>query len=182
MTQPLVTLSGPPGSGKTSAGRRAAKELALEYLSVGELFRAEAERHGMDLEKFSRYAESHEEVDRTLDDRWLALARPGVFLEGRLVGALSRRQGKAGLYLVVTAPAEVRYQRLAERDGIPVEVARRATELREASERDRYWRYYGIDLDREQPDLVIDSQSLGIEEVSQRVIRFVRDQGPKEPS
>ncbi|MCI4331850.1 MAG: AAA family ATPase [Thermoplasmata archaeon] len=180
MSAPLVALAGPPGSGKSTAGRRAAELLELEYRSAGELFRAEARRRGMDLALFSRYAEQHEEVDRSLDEAMMELARPGRLLDGRLVGAMCRRRAIPSIYVVVTARPEVRYARLAERDGGTVEEARRTTEAREASERDRYLRYYGIDVAAERPDLTVDSSTITPEAVAERIAGFARSQRPSE--
>ena len=174
MTGPAVTLTGPPGSGKTTAGRLAAAELGVEFVSAGALFRAEAERRGISLAELGRVAEGDPSVDRALDERMVALAGPDRLLAGRLTGALQRRRGSAVLYLVVTAPPDVRYRRLAGRDGTPEAEARARTVAREASERERYRRYYGIDLDREPADLVVDSAALGAPEVADRLVGFVR--------
>lgn len=169
----VVTITGPPGSGKSTAGRGLAGRLGLDYVSAGALFRDEAKARGLDLAAFSRYAEAHPEVDRALDERMVALARPGRLLEGRLTGALCRRRGLAVVYLVVTARPEVRYRRLSERDRLPLAQARAETEAREASERARYERYYGVDLERERPDLVVDSSELSPEAVVDRLAAFV---------
>lgn len=168
-----VALTGPPGSGKTTAGRLAAGRLGLDYFSVGELFREEARSRGMDLAEFSRYAEAHLDVDRALDRRMVEAARPGRILEGRIVGPLLRRARVPVLWLVVTARPEVRALRLAHRDGLAPEASRQAMEARETSERDRYGRAYGIDLSRETPDLTIDSSDLTAEEVADRLVAAI---------
>ncbi|MGB6501651.1 MAG: AAA family ATPase, partial [Thermoplasmata archaeon] len=77
MIHRVVTLGGPPGSGKSTAGRLVAAELGLQLRSAGEMFRAEAVSQGMSLAVFGRYAEAHPEVDRELDRRMQALAAPG---------------------------------------------------------------------------------------------------------
>lgn len=169
----VVTITGPPGSGKSTAGRGVAQRLDLEYRSAGAMFRSEAERRGLTLAEFSRYAEQHEEVDRALDAQMVALARPGRLLEGRITGALCRRKGIPVVYLVVTALPEVRYRRLAQRDEVPLGTAIALTEAREASERDRYLRYYGIDLEREEPDMTVDSTDLAPAAVVERLVAFV---------
>ena len=174
MNDVLVAVTGPAGSGKSTAGRAAAPQLGLEYPSAGELIRAEARRRGMDLAEFSRYAEAHDEVDRALDAEMLRLARSGRLLEGRLVGALCRRAGRPVLYVLITAKEPVRLERLARRDGESLEEARRITAAREASENARYRRLYGIDLAREVPDLEIDSSDLPPEAVAGRLVEFVR--------
>jgi cytidylate kinase len=170
----LVAVNGPPGSGKSSAGRVAAARLGLDYRSAGDLFRAEARRRGMDLAEFSNYAESHEEVDRALDEAMMALAVPGHLLDGRLQGPLCRRRGIPVTYVVVTARDEVRYARLAHRDGLPLEEAKRLAEARQESERARYLKIYGIDLTAERPDLTVDSSDISADEVADAIVQRVR--------
>ena len=170
----VVTIGGPPGSGKSTAGRRVAEALGLEYRSAGEEFRAEAARRGMDLAAFGRYAEAHPEVDRDLDRRMQELARPGRVLDGRIQGVLCRRNGIPVRSVVVTASEAERARRLAHRDGESVEVALTLLREREASERARYVKFYGIDIDRESPDLTVDSTHRSPDEVTRAIVAFVR--------
>jgi CMP/dCMP kinase len=170
----VVTVGGPPGSGKSTAGRRVAERLGLEFRSAGEVFRSEARARGLSVEEFNRYAESHPEVDRELDRAMQALATPGRLLEGRIQGPLCRRNGLPVHAVVVTASEEVRVRRLAERDGQTLPEARDRMRRREASERARYLRDYGIDLERETGDLSVDSTSKGPEQVADAIVDFVR--------
>ena len=174
MIRTVVTVAGPPGSGKSTAGRLVAESLGLEYRSAGEVFRAEARDRGLSLEEFGRYAEAHPEVDRELDRAMQALARPGRLLDGRIQGPLCRKNGVPVHHIVVTAVEEVRVRRVAHRDGRSIEQAREEIRAREASERDRYLRYYGIDLDRDLPDLVVDSTDQTPHEVATAIVEFVR--------
>jgi len=179
---PLVVVGGPPGSGKTTAARTTAERLGFEFLSAGARFRALAQEHEMDLGEFSRYAANHPEVDRELDDYMLSFAKPGWLLDSRLAGPLARRKGIPLLYLVVTAGDAVRAERLSGRDGIPVAAARRAMVAREQSEKSRYKALYGIDLDRETPDLQIDSSDLSPSGVVDRLVDFIRRHATLAPS
>ncbi|MGA8543592.1 MAG: AAA family ATPase, partial [Thermoplasmata archaeon] len=113
----VVAIGGPPGSGKSTAGRLVAHRLGLTYLSAGDRFRAEAARRSMDLEAFGRYAENHPEVDRDLDREMQEVARPGTVLDGRIQGILCRRNGTPVRYVVVTATEAERARRVAGRDG-----------------------------------------------------------------
>lgn len=178
MIDRVVTITGPPGSGKSTAGRLVASALGLEFRSAGELFRAEAARRSMDVEAFSRFAELHEEVDRGLDEQMLRLAAPGRLLDGRLTGALARRRAVPCHYLRVTCEAAERYRRLAGRDGLTVPEATARTRAREASEHDRYLRYYGIDLDRERVDLSVDSTHLTAQAVADRLLAYLNASWP----
>lgn len=180
MIDRVVTITGPPGSGKSTAGRSLAQRLDLEFRSAGELFRERAQSRGLSLEAFSHLAQADESIDRALDTEMLALAGPGRLLEGRVAGALCRRRGIACHYLVVTARPEVRYARLSARDRVPYADAAATTLAREESERDRYLRYYGIDLDAERADLTVDSSELPPPEVVDRLAGFVLAHSPPE--
>ncbi|MGA3022346.1 MAG: (d)CMP kinase [Thermoplasmata archaeon] len=177
----VVTVGGPPGSGKSTAGRLVAGSLGLEFRSAGELFRAEARRRGMDLAEFGRYAATHPEVDRDLDRSMQALARPGRLLDGRIQGALCRRAGLRAYDIAVTAREDVRVRRVADRDRQSLEEARVQVREREASERDRYRRFYGIDLDQERADLVVDSSDRPPLEVADAILAFVREREAAAP-
>jgi CMP/dCMP kinase len=171
----VVTLGGPPGSGKSTAGRLVAAELGLELRSAGELFRAEAVRRGMSLPEFGRFAEAHSEVDRELDRRMQALAAPGRILEGRIQGALCQRAGTPVYRVAVDASVTERARRLAGRDHQTADEALRALRTREESERTRYLRFYGIDLAAERADLLVDSTDLNPASVARAIIAFLSD-------
>jgi CMP/dCMP kinase len=175
----VVTIGGPPGSGKSTAGRLVAERLRLAFHSAGELFRTEAQRRGMDVEAFGQYAETHPEVDRELDDAMQALATPGHLLEGRIQGALCRRNGVPVHYVVVTAAEDERVRRVAQRDRQSLAEARVRVQQRAGSERDRYRRLYGIDLDREVPDLTVDSTAQPAPDVAEAIVAFVRGRESK---
>ncbi len=173
MIRSVVTIAGPPGSGKSTAGRRVAERLGLEYRSAGEVFRAEARRRGLSVEEFNHYAESHPEVDRELDRAMQSLAIPGRLLDGRIQGALCRQHGIPVHAVEVTASEAERVRRLAARDGQTPEVARARLHEREESERRRYLRDYGIDVARETADLRVDATHQGPEEVTAAIVEFL---------
>jgi len=104
-----------------------------------------------------------------------ALASPGRLLDGRIQGPLCRRAGVSVYDVVVTAREEVRVQRVAARDGQSVDLARGLVREREASERDRYRRYYGIDLEREPAGLIVDSSDRPPVGVADVILAFVRE-------
>jgi predicted cytidylate kinase len=174
VSRPVLWLTGPPGSGKTTAGRQAAAVLGLPYKSAGELFRAEAGRRGMELLDFSTYAELHPEIDRALDERLIEEAEPGIVLEGRVVGALLRRRLRPVYAVLVTAREEIRAVRLAGRDTAELGIARDRMRARSASERGRYRAQYGIDLDLEPMDAVLDTSELPKEAASERLVEIFR--------
>jgi CMP/dCMP kinase len=169
----VVALGGPPGSGKSTAGRLVAARLELAYTSAGDVFRAEAARRELTVEAFGRYAEAHPEVDRELDRAMQALARPGQLLDGRIQGVLCRRAGIPVACVVVTADRDERTRRVARRDRQSEAEAADRIQQRESSERARYAAIYGIDLDREACDLTVDSTRLPPERVADAIVAFL---------
>jgi CMP/dCMP kinase len=170
----VVTIGGPPGSGKSTAGRLVSKALGLEYRSAGELFRAEAARRHLSLEEFGGFAEAHPEVDRELDRAMQSLAAPGRLLEGRIQGALCRRSRIPVHSVVVTASESARARRVAGRDHQSPEEALHRIRQREESERTRYLKFYGIDIASEPADLSVDSTQRTPDEVADAIVGFLK--------
>jgi len=143
----LVTVSGPPGGGKSTLASRLAEELGLEHVSGGDIFRDLAAERDMTPLEFNRLAEEDDQIDRDLDRRLRETAVRGedLVLESRLAGWLAGEH--ADLRLWLDAPLEVRAERIAEREGISAAEARTDTADREASEARRYREYYRIDIE-----------------------------------
>uniref|UniRef100_A0A7C2ZVP3 Cytidylate kinase n=1 Tax=Ignisphaera aggregans TaxID=334771 RepID=A0A7C2ZVP3_9CREN len=167
----VIAIGGPAGSGKTTVARLLAQRLGLRHVSVGQFFRRIAQERGLSLEELSRIAQEDPSIDRFLDDMAAEEARKGgVVIDGHAAPWLLK--GLAHLRVAVVASDDVRYRRLAERDGKPLEHAIRETRAREEAEKERYRRYYGIDVDDFTDfDLVINTESFGPEDVVEIVVR-----------
>ncbi|KAB1193587.1 AAA family ATPase [Haloferax sp. MBLA0076] len=142
----LLTVSGPPGSGKSTTAAALAEAFDLEHISGGDIFRELAAEHDMTAVEFNKLAEEDDQIDRDLDRRLrtIALERDDVLLESRLAGWLAG--DAADLRLWLDAPVDVRAARIADREDKPADVAREETTTREASEALRYEEYYDIDI------------------------------------
>ena len=140
-----ITISGPPGSGTTTVAKKLSEKLGIPLISAGEVFRQLAMEKGMTLEEFSKLAETDPKIDNLVDQRQRELSNQydsGIF-EGRLSGWMIDADLKVWIY----CRPEVRYERIAKRENKPIEVVRAETKLREESERSRYLKIYGIDID-----------------------------------
>jgi len=170
----VITVSGRHGTGKSTHARRLAKALGIRYVSAGIMFRQMAEERGVTLEELSRLADESPELDRLVDERTRREARRGgVVIDGALSGWIVDH---ADLKVFLTAPLEARIRRIAARDGITVDEAKEATLLREEIERERFKRYYGIDLsDLSIYDLVLNTDLFDADGTA-RILKKVVDE------
>jgi len=142
----LLTVSGPPGSGKSTNATALAERFDLDHISGGDIFRELADERGYTPVEFNELAETDEQIDRDLDRRLreIAIEREDILIESRLAGWLAADH--ADLKIWLDAPETVRAERIADREDKPVEVARQETSRREQSEALRYKEYYNIDI------------------------------------
>ena len=59
----IITISGPPGSGKSTLSRLLSVKLGLQLVSMGEIFRKCAEDRCMSLTEFGLLAKSNRKID-----------------------------------------------------------------------------------------------------------------------
>jgi predicted cytidylate kinase len=173
----LITISGLPGSGKTTVGRLVAEMLGLEHVYAGDLFRKQAQQRGLSLEEYARRAETDHTIDRALDALMLARARQGnAVLEGRLAAFMAEEAGMPALRVFLTAPEEVRAVRITGREGGDTLARLRETQAREDSDARRYQAIYGFDYhDPKRYDLVLDTDGRTPAEVARVIVTRARD-------
>lgn len=170
----IITVSGPHGTGKSTYARALAKALGLRYVCAGELFRELAREKALTLEAFSKYAANNPEVDKLIDERTReeAMARD-VVIDAQLGAWLLKNEADVKLLLV--ASDEIRFKRIAGRDRLSFETAKRETLAREQIQRDRYMKYYGIDVtDQSIYDLRIDTGLQSKDKTKMTIIEAVR--------
>jgi cytidylate kinase len=170
----VVAIGGPPGSGKTTVAKALLKRFRqLRYVSAGEIFRQLAEEKGKSLCEFSRYAESHPEIDRMIDRRTSDAAMDGkVLIDARLAGWMAK---KADIKILITAPVKVRAKRIARREGRRYKSVLEETLKRERSEAKRFKKFYNIDVNNNSPyDMVLNTERLSRQE-TERIVGAVVD-------
>lgn len=180
-TVPLLTISGPPASGTSSVARRLSSELQFEYINGGDIFRSMAADRDLTLSELTELSEKDDSIDKELDSRLKQIIQDhiegkrqpdgqGLLIESRLAGC--HANGKADLSVYITAKPEVRYKRTEGREETLEEMKRR-----EQSEKSRYKRYYGYDMeDPSVYDIYIDtSDSIGVEATVKSILGMYKN-------
>jgi predicted cytidylate kinase len=175
MVMMTITLSGTPGTGKTTVAKLLKKKLGLKHVYTGALFRKMATDHHMTLGEFGRYCETHKDIDLQLDDHQVKLLRKGdIILEGRLAGWLAYRHNIPATKILLHADLETRARRIVNREQGAVNRRKQEILNREKSEETRYKKYYNIDLtDTTIYDVVIDSSDKTPKEIVDIIVNNI---------
>lgn len=135
-----------------------------------------ASEQGMALPTFGAHAASHPEVDLELDRRLAERARAGgVVIESRLAGWIAYNEGLDSLRVGLHCDEMVRAERVAGREGVPLDRALADNADREKVEHDRYLALYGVDIGDMTPyDLVVDTGLLSPAAVHDQIVTAAR--------
>ncbi len=170
----VIAVSGHHGSGRSTHAEKLAEAFGLRYISSGTVFRQMAEERGMSLEEMSRLTDEDPDLDKLIDERAREETREGgIVLDATLSGWMTI---DPDIKIFLTTPFEARVRRIAEREGLSLEEARRETFVRSESERERFMRYYGIDItDLTVYDVVLNTDIYEAEGTSRILKRVVEE-------
>lgn len=171
----VVTVSGLHGTGKSTYAKTLAKAFKMRHISAGELFRNLMKEKGIGIHEFSVLASRDRRIDHAIDDRIMDEARNGnVIIDGQLAAWMAREFAQVKFYLL--ALDQTRFERIAKRDKISLTEARRVTLDREQIEKDRYKKYYNINIDDLSIyDLVLNTELLSLNSNIELFIKVIED-------
>jgi len=171
----VVTIGGPHGTGKSTYAKMIARQFKIRYVSAGQLFRDLAKEKGLSLEELSKQAANSPEIDRMIDERSATEAAKGdAVIEGQLAAWMAKDLAQVRVYL--KAPDEERIARIANRDHQDYEAARRQTLERERIQRERYKRYYGVNIDDlSLYNVIIDTGNRSVESTTTEIISKIQE-------
>ena len=176
----IITVSGKPGSGKSTIGKELADTLGYAHVSAGDFMRELAAERDMTVLELSRIAEQSPEIDKAIDERSTRFgdSTEDLVIDARLAWYFIPDSVKVFLDVSLDEAARRIYGagRTAEKENVDLESTRRNIERRTLSESQRYLSYYDVDyLDLSHYDLVIDTSQRSVEEIVALITDYVSE-------
>ena len=182
MTSPVfafmkITISGTPGSGKSTIAKALAEKLGLVHYSMGDLLRELANERGLTIKQWGELEKKDPSYDRMVDDRQKEIGEGDGFVLDSRLGALFIPDA---LKIFIDADEDVRvkrrlnHQRKEESFRDP-DAARSDMDIREKNNRERFLLFYSFDfLDMDNYDIIIDTTHLDIQGAIDKALEEVR--------
>lgn len=177
MKKHVITLTGLPGSGKSSTANAVAHTLGYRRFSSGDFARQVAAEHGITIEEWNKKAEEMPTLDFEVDE---AVRKAGestnLVIDSRIAFHWIPDAFKVFLTLDPRTAAnrtfaQIQKEGRASQQASTAEEAYQNTLARIESERVRYKKLYDLDYtDESQYDLVVDTGINSIEEVAEKIV------------
>lgn len=163
----IITLSGKPGSGKSSTADRVAEILGYTRHSSGDMVRKVLRRNGMTLEQYNNKAEADHDLDDQIDAELRALRdQDDIVVDSRLGFYWLPESFKVYLDLDIEVATARIYKDISSNpsrgttEGVDTSLPGVAREVagRMVAEQQRFRKLYGVDpYDKSHFDLIIDT-------------------------
>ena len=179
----IITLSGLPGSGKSTVAKLLAKKLGYRFFSMGDLRGKAALERGLTIDAFNALPEN---TDTIVDDyqKKLGEMEDNLVIDGRISWHFIPTSFKVFLSVDPKVGAERIFagkrgvNRADEPEYTDAAHVLKTLASRVASDTERYKKHYGIDFaDRSVYDLVIDTSGQSPEETAEAVLAALPAQG-----
>ena len=185
----IITISGTPGSGKSTVSKILVKRLGAERIYVGGIRRKLAKEKGMTLEELNEYAKTHAETDVDVDNKASEKAKrlekeeKPVIAEGYTMFHFIPNSIKIFIKCDFEEGAKRIWKDLQQKETKEARNEGNITSFEQMKKRvierlnedtARYKKYYGIDhRDESQYDFVVDSTNITAKEAAEKIIEFV---------
>jgi predicted cytidylate kinase len=170
-----ITISGHPGSGKTTVAKLLAEEIGYEYHGIGEFMRQLALEKEMTLHDLGLLAEKDDKIDRELDFIQQRLNDKDDFvMDSRLGFYFIPRAFK--IYLNVDINTAAKRINMSNRESEKYtshEEAIQKIKRRIESEKIRYKTHYGIVMNTSFFDVVLDTTNKNPKEIVEEILRII---------
>ena len=191
MFNEIITISGSPGSGKSTVAKEIAKKLGARRIYVGQIRRKIAKQKGMTLAQLNQYALTHPETDINIDKKVAkqarALAKKNlVIVEGRTQFYFIPESFKVYIKVSVKEGARRIWNQLEkntkskalrnEGEYKSLNALIKDIKARIANDKARYKKYYNIDHTKEnQYDLVVDTTKMSKAQEIQKTLASIKN-------
>jgi CMP/dCMP kinase len=179
----IITITGNPGSGKSSIAKILEKKLAIKRYYIGQILRDIAKERGIDINQLMEAAKTDSSIDKEVDDYQIKLGKEkdNIIVEGRTSFHFIPNSLK--IYLMVDwkeaakrviKDMAINKEKRNEDYFDDIDKQQEFLIKRHERDRQRYKEYYGIDIDDLQHyDIIVDTTNIGIEECSKRVLELI---------
>jgi len=178
-----IIISGFAGSGKSTLAKRLAKRYGIRYICGGDVLKEIAREEGYNPTEnwwetelgieFLRKGKSDPSYDIKLDKKLMEYADKGNCVITSW--ALPWIYKKPCIKIWLSASFEERVRRIARRDNISIEEARKVVEIRDRENIELYKKIYGFELGKDLDvfDLIINTDGKSPEEIEEEAVRFI---------
>ena len=188
---PIITISGPGGSGKSTIAKALVKEYKAERIYVGGIRRQIAKDKGMTLSELNEYALTHPETDVDVDKKAAQDARDFakdsmVIVEGRTQFYFLPESIKIYIKVTLEEGAKRIWKSLQKEEIKQERNEAKVNSLdeliiknkrRQEIDKERYKKYYNLDhTDESQYDFVLNTTNINAAEATQKVVNFINRQ------
>lgn len=178
----IITISGLPGTGTSTAAVGAQEFLGLVYHSTGDHFREIAQRRGVSLGELVEIAKTDNTIDDEIDNTIKEIGRKSsrYVIDSRIAFHWIPDSFKVRLYCTPEVAANRIYQQLVFKGRVSqsadsFDQVLRDSELRRISDRYRYIDKYHVDLeDTSMFDLEIDTGIVSMPDMVAEVVQGYR--------
>lgn len=177
--KPIITIAGPPGSGKSTTAKKVANRLNYNHFSSGDIFREIAKSYDVDVAGLNKLAEENFDLDYQVDSR---LKRMGEEMENLVVDSRTAfhwmpQSFKVYLDLDIETASSRVFDQIVSGGRVSqfansINDVKFDIETRINSELKRYHKLYKLDYTKtEHYDLVINTVDYNVDEVAEIIIK-----------
>jgi len=177
----IITISGLPGSGKSTVGKMLAEKLGYRFYSVGDLRGKWALEKGMTINELNELGENEEWTDKKADECQTEIGKrdDNLVIDGRLAFHFIPNSFKVFLAVDPDEGARRIFKdnsgKRSDEKKVGLKQLRSGLEERIKSDEKRYKKYYGLDFrDKGHYDLVIDTTRLEPDEVVSKILKAIK--------